>query len=267
MTQEIAYPAEMPPHPRAADPPHGAIWRRGGRRRFEPVPRAHAELVVLLGLSGQAEYLLDGRLIRFGRGGMIWALAGQAHRLIRESAGFDMWVVLAGARLGAEVPLRCGDGRAGLSQITAPAMAELEALAGQVAGDTAKGLGLCWWLHRARQHWEAGTRDRAGARLHPAVARAALLIEAEPDLSLAQVSDRAGLSAGQLRRVFRSEMGQSLAAFRRAERLRQVDVAVAEGADMTRAALEAGWGSYAQFFRDFRAARGMAPRDWFRTRE
>ena len=63
-------------------------------RRFETVPGRHAELVVLLGISGQAQYLLDGDLLPLGRGRLIWALSGQAHMLISESAGFDMWVGL-----------------------------------------------------------------------------------------------------------------------------------------------------------------------------
>jgi AraC-like DNA-binding protein len=54
--------------------------------------------------------------------------------------------------------------------------------------------------------------------------------------------------------------------FRNRARLEAVDrIAEAqEGCTLTEAALEAGFGSYAQFFRVFRALRGVAPHAYYR---
>lgn len=272
MPKNIAKTPELPTHPRAQDPPHGALWRRAGRRRFDPMPRTHAELVVLLGLAGRARYLLDGQVLTMGRGSVIWALSGQAHMLLSESQGFDMWVVLAGRDLWVgdeDVPaIADAPGQGGLRQLAPDAVAELDALAAAVqtcAAPAALGAGLRWWLTRAHAFWQDAVNQRAPGT-HPAVARAALILQDHPDSPIATIAARAGLSPSRLRALFKAQTGQGLSEFRRAQRLERVDRAVWDGQALLPAALDAGWGSYAQFFRDFKAARRQSPRHWYRDR-
>ncbi len=255
-------------HPETRLSPHAGLWRRGDSRTVGDVPRAHEELVVLLGLAGRGRYLLDGAEMAIVPGALIWAPAGAAHMLIAGGEGFDMWVLLAHPKLWsgpAPVPMDRGGG---WRQLGPGALAEMDTLAEVLAGrgPEARGIGLKWWLTRARQHWDAAAAEQ-GQRWHPAVARAALMIDRAPDLDLPALAREAGLSAGRLGRLFRAQTGQSVTDFRNGRRLAAVDQGVAEGRALLTAALDAGFGSYAQFYRVFRAARGAAPGVWYRQKE
>lgn len=248
--------------------PHGALWRRGPSRAVGDVPRSHEELVVLLGLTGRGRYLLDGAGFAIKPGVMVWAPSGSAHMLIEGGAGFDMWVVLAHPKIwdgASPVPDQAG---AGWRQVGPGALGELNALAGVLDGQGAveKGIGLRWWLVRAHQHWAAAA-GQAARRWHPAVARAALALDDAPDLSLPQLARQAGLSAGRLGQLFRDQTGQSVTDFRNDRRLAAVDRAEARGVPLLTAALDAGFGSYSQFYRVFTARRGSPPKQWYGTKK
>lgn len=260
------------PHPDILASPGGLLWRRAERRRHGAGPQAHAELVVLLGLSGRAEYLLDETAHELGAGTLVWALAGQAHVLLSDTPEFDMWVALVPRRVlpGGEA------GLPPLSRAEAPPLAPrrlgldetraLSALAGEVAAmESAAGrmAGLRFWLARCWAAWGQAGQGPARA-VHPAVARAAGLLRDDPALALGAVARRAGLSRSRLAELFRAETGQTLAAYRTAQRLGQVEAALAAGErNLTRAALEAGFGSYAQFYRCVVARHGTGPRAVF----
>ena len=85
---------EDAPHALVLSAPHGLMWRRSLRRHRPTGAEAHQELVVLLGLEGSAQYLVDGLVYALRRGSLLWAMAGQQHVLLSETAGFDMRVVL-----------------------------------------------------------------------------------------------------------------------------------------------------------------------------
>lgn len=257
----------MPPHPMVIDAPYAAIWRRAGRKRFDPMPLAHAELVVLVGLTGNAQYLLDGRMHRLERGAVIWAPSGIRHMLVSESQDFDMWVVLAAAELWRDkptVPIVHDQTRGGLRRLSRDIRyfddlcRRVYAQDGSVVGD-----GLRWLI---AELWHAFSQApiRQGALLHSAVTQAVEQLEADPTLAVGDIAAATSLSESRLRQVFRKEMGESIGQFRRMRRLLVSDAAVAEGHDFLNAALAAGYGSYSQYFRDFVAVRGTSPRDWHR---
>lgn len=70
------------------------MWRRSLRRHRPTGAEAHREPVVLLGLEGSAQYLVDGQVYALRRGSVLWAMAGQQHVLLSETAGYEMRVVL-----------------------------------------------------------------------------------------------------------------------------------------------------------------------------
>ncbi|MEO0989726.1 MAG: AraC family transcriptional regulator [Pseudomonadota bacterium] len=268
MTKYIAKPDRA--HPEVIDPPHGRCWRRSGRRRYGAGPQAHDELVALLGLSGSADYLLGGHVHKVERGTLVWALSGQAHVLLRDSSDFDMWVFLISGQLLPEVeeglpPLRVDQwGPLPPRRIPEGDVQRLDQLAQetfQSSAPKAQGAGLLWWLARA---WLAWTKcSDAGARaVHPAVARAASLLRDDPSLDLASLARMAGLSPGRLSAAFRRETGQSIVDYRTDQKLGRVEEHLALGErNLTRAALDAGFGSYSQFYRAFTARRGQSPRN------
>ena len=253
-------------HPLVRDPPHAALWRRSERRAQAFRPSVHAELVVLLGVRGTATYFVDGRILPLVPGSLLFAWAGTAHFLVGDSDTFDMWVALVSGRFADVVPglTISGDGAPAEARQIGAAVRELDALASdaRVAGP-AMATGLAWWLFRALGHWSAA-RAGTARMLHPAVDRAARFLREDPDIEIPELARRAGLSPGRLGVLFRKQMGQGIVAFRSTERLERAGNAIrGEGQDLTTAALDAGFGSYSQFYRACLAAYGAGPREVF----
>jgi AraC-like DNA-binding protein len=98
---------------------------------------------------------------------------------------------------------------------------------------------------------------------HPVVARALALLSEDPALDGKALGKRLGMSPSRLLRVFKSEVGISLVEHRNRLRLERFLGRVDQGAgNLLEAALDAGFGSYAQFHRVFRALLGTTPREY-----
>jgi AraC-like DNA-binding protein len=96
---------------------------------------------------------------------------------------------------------------------------------------------------------------------HPLVAEVTQALAADPTLSCEALAKRVHVSAGRLARIFKKETRMSLVDHRNDLRLaRFLDGAYPRAASLLEAALDAGFGSYAQFHRVFRARYGAAPR-------
>ena len=106
--------------------------------------------------------------------------------------------------------------------------------------------------------------ETKGRRL--ATAAAALLTE-DPTLEASEIARRLQVSVGWFARVFKAEMGLSLVEYRNRLRLDRFAVLLDRGrTNLLEAALAAGFGSYAQFHRVFRALRHMTPREYLHSR-
>ena len=265
---------ELAPHPLVGPEPGGLCWKRSDQRRPGRGPEAHRELVVLLGLTGHARYLMDGAVHDLERGTLLWAFSGQAHVLVSDEPDFDMWVFLISERIlppreSTAFPpvLRPDTGGVLPRRLEEGALCDLDAIATVIRGQTcpvAQRTALRWWLYRAWAHWRAAAEERT-RRVHPAVERAARLLRAKPEMSLPALSREAGLSQTRLSRVFKSETGRSLGEFRTNQKLERVDSLMrTTRTTLTIAALDAGFGSYSQFFRVFRERRGVSPREFYR---
>ncbi len=90
----------------------------------------------------------------------------------------------------------------------------------------------------------------------------------DPTLTGKILARRNCMSLSRLARVFKLEMGVSLVEYRNRLRLERFFglMEAGERRDMLNAALDAGFGSYAQFHRVFRSTHGQSPRAFFRTR-
>ena len=108
------------------------------------------------------------------------------------------------------------------------------------------------------------TAESSGRRL---VTGAVSLLAADPGKAAAEIARSLGISTGRLARVFKTEMGMSLLEYRNRLLLDRFDRLLAGGGvNLLQAALAAGFGSYAQFHRVFRALRKMTPRVYLRRR-
>jgi AraC-like DNA-binding protein len=81
--------------------------------------------------------------------------------------------------------------------------------------------------------------------------RALKALEKDPVVTGERIAQEMGISPGHLARSFKSEMGLSLVEYRNRLRIER----------FLRSALEAGFGSYAQFFRVYRKLLGTTPRE------
>jgi AraC-like DNA-binding protein len=79
--------------------------------------------------------------------------------------------------------------------------------------------------------------------------------------NLGDLAREAGLCPSHLSRTFKAQTGISITRFRNQRRLERFRALYGDGRHTTTlaAALEAGFGSYAQFFRVFRAETGSTP--------
>ena len=101
-----------------------------------------------------------------------------------------------------------------------------------------------------------------GVDLHPAVEPVARMLRADPDAGdLAALARAARLSSSHLSRIFKAQTGVSITRFRNQQRLQRFLRLYGSGRRTTAlaAALEAGFGSYAQFHRVFRELTGRSP--------
>jgi len=109
-----------------------------------------------------------------------------------------------------------------------------------------------------------GTGESPARRL---ISSVAALLAQDPTIAAREIARQLQVSLGRLARAFDTEVGMSLVEYRNRLRLVRFDVLLAEGrTNLFDAALAAGFGSYAQFHRVFRALRGMTPREHLKRR-
>lgn len=245
----------------------GAVWRRSVRRRRATRPQRHAELVVLLGLTGSLQYYIDGRLFEIAAGTLLFAPAGRGHFLVSETPDSDIWVLVIAPEVlpkGVDFPaVESGAQVITPTSLTPTAFRELSDLCEILAeeSDTERlALGLRWWLSRAWGHRDDSTTEAADS-LHPAVGAALRHLRDTPWAALGDVAERSGLSLTRLGVLFRRQTGQTMGRYRTLRRLDLMDSirSADPGSTLLNAALEAGFTDYSQFYRAYRSFYGRAP--------
>lgn len=119
-------------------------------------------------------------------------------------------------------------------------------------------------LERTKSTTEPAATFRRTSGLVSAVVRE--LAEA-PSLSGAKLARKHGVSVSRLARAFKREMGISIVEHRNRLRLQRFFQLVDGGQRLLPAALEAGFGSYAQFHRVFRSQHRRSPVEYLGLRE
>jgi AraC-like DNA-binding protein len=242
--------------------------------RVRPREHRHAELEVDLVVRGRASYLLGERRYDLEPGTLTWLFPGQDHVLVDESGDHELWWAVFRPRLVARTatvpamrPLLEADPPGEFSRRLSPGAARrLDALFGDLdAADGDEALlnaGLAFLLAVAWRAFGDSDDPVAGVGVHPGVETVARLLREDPGAGdLNALARAARLSPSHLSRLFRAQTGRSISRFRNEQRLRRFMVLYGDGRRTTAlaAALEAGFGSYAQFHRVFRAATGQAP--------
>jgi AraC-like DNA-binding protein len=240
-------------------------------------PRAHrhAELEADLVVRGTAFYLLGERRYELIPGTLTWLFPGQEHVLVDESPDHALWwavfrpslVARTATSPGAQLLLE-GDPIGRYSRRLDPQRAaRLAALLRELheaesLDDGLFNVGLSYLLLGAWRAFLDSDDVVGGVDVHPAVDQVARLMHADPDSgSLADLARTVGLSAPHLSRLFNTQMGLSITRFRNRQRLQRFVRLYGNGRRTTAlaAAHEAGFGSYAQFYRVFRQETGRNP--------
>jgi AraC-like DNA-binding protein len=250
-------------------------------RGIAPSPHKHEELEVNLVVRGSATYLLGDRRYDLGERTLTWLFPDQNHVLVRQSEGFAMWWAVFGTGL---LRRSCGPPEtAGLLErnplgrfcrrLDARGARRIEGLFAEVkdAGSTGEGglydAGLAYLLLSSWEAFRTSEDVVEGLDLHPAVERAAVILRDETGAQdLPQLARTAGLSPSRLSRLFKQQVGFSISEYRNERRLERFLELYGRGRRIgtLEAALEAGFGSYAQFHRVFRRAMGASPEEYRR---
>ena len=91
------------------------------------------------------------------------------------------------------------------------------------------------------------------------------MLDRAPGMGGKEIAAALGISVSRLARVFKAELGMSLVAYRNGLRLDRFAALLDGGCNnLLKAALDAGFGSYAQFHRVFRARLHATPRQYLR---
>jgi AraC-like DNA-binding protein len=269
--------------PRASDLDAGIWYSTSASTRYPT--HWHDELELNLVLWGRAQYQIGTSTVELGRGSLLRLAPGQQHTLLAVSDDLAMWVgsfrpsairdaeQLAGTRFrehrvaGSVLPLlparllELSRLHARLSSYDDPR--QLNSAARQLLARVL----AAWREHHGMPETLEAPGVLSSAPLHAAVARARMLIRApEGAPSLSILSRRCGLEAGRLSRVFKQQMGLSIVQFRNHFRVQHFigQFGHGERRTMLDAALECGFGSYAQFHRAFHQVTGYAPSEHLR---
>lgn len=106
-------------------------------------------------------------------------------------------------------------------------------------------------------------RPNEVGRDEEAVGRAIILLQKEEAApALSELAEAVGYSAAHFQRVFKRAVGLSPAQYRRARRMERAGEALSEGASVTEAIYEAGFGAASRFYEASRGRMGMAPSAW-----
>ena len=269
------------------------------------VSHRHREVELNLVVNGEITYVLDGRSYTFGRGSLLWFFPSQEHQIMHRTPDAQYYVgvftpdmIQRACRSPTYADLGKQDvGDVGiLHSILTPARFDLmermmaAIMEGSMDADLlnreagfgvdssfryqhhdpdALNAGLRHLLLLAWRYQQDAEACAESLKLHGSVRQALALISENPDSeSLSELAKQCSISEAYLSRMFRQQVGIPLSQYKNNIRLGRFWECYGDGhsINMTEAMLEAGFGSYAQFYKVFRAQYGRGPRQLLRSR-
>ncbi len=234
----------------------------------------HDELECNIVTSGHGAYLLQGHRVDLQPNTIFWLFPAQEHLILDSSDDFNMWILVikpeALHRLCASefnaVLLEQNPPGNFLRHLHPPQIERLVALCQEIMAcdaDTARyNAGLEYLLLSAWSAFQDGSVVPLNTHIHPAVDKIARQIHAgHLDDNLATLATLVDLTPESVSRLFKKQTGVSLSAFRNRCRVDRFLTIYGQGHSITmlNAALEAGFGSYAQFYRVFTQVMKLTP--------
>lgn len=220
---------------------------------------SHDELEINLVISGTGRYLIDGSPVPLSAGTLLWLSPAQAHLLAEESSDLMMWVaVIRSAAFSSDEPSRSIK----LSPDDTGFLSSLCRKLSEAEEWTVFNSGLGYLFRLSVELLSSHSPETA---LHPAVVRAVRWMkhqDAAADVDA--IARHAGLSRSQLSRLFKKQTGFTLVEYRQKIQLERFLCLYGDSRNLLEAALDAGFGSYPQFYRVFQQRFACSPREYFK---
>jgi AraC-like DNA-binding protein len=248
-----------------------------GRRYWSQDRHSHDELELHLIERGHAVFLLPEHRLEAPAGTLLWIPPGHQHLLLEVSSELRRWLLLVRRRVARRVlPAEALNRALHSEQVVRLAPRALNALrttfmeqgVGRSLTEAPRALGLvnagiAYALARAHLIAAAAAgAERRTQSFHSAVVRALSALRASvPPPSLPELAALSHTSQAHLSKLFSAQVGMSITEFRNHLRLQRFFELYGDGRSTTllAAALDAGFGSYAQFHRVFKQHIGHAP--------
>jgi AraC-like DNA-binding protein len=258
----------------------GAIWFHSFRGAKQRLAERHNELEFNFVVHGTATYLVNQQKYILSPNTQIWLFPRHEHVLLSESNDCQMWIVVVRPRLLRRI---CREDA--FQYLTKPSIQEccrrvsvgggkeLHSLLNNVV-DTAAipeyfNSGLAYAIHKAWLLSCDETPLRPACDVHPCVERVAQMLDrGDLQMSTEALGEASGLSVSRLRRLFNEQIGMGIHEYRNrimVERFMQIYDGRTK--KMLSAAFEAGFGSYAQFYRIFSEIIGVPPAKYYREKK
>jgi len=241
----------------------------------------HVELECHLVARGRGVFLVGEQRIEAEAGTILFIPPGSDHTLLEANRDFCRWMGLFRGRLvrrvlPAEARKRLAKDKRRSLQCTVPrhaartlvhTFAEARAQYGEQA--SLYNAGIAYALARAWKAFHSADLKPVSSTLHPAVAEAVRRLQSGgAELSRAELARQCAMSEWHLSKLFAQQVGTTLLRFRNRCRLDRFFELYGDGSriKMAHTALDAGFSSYPQFHRVFRAQTGCSPAEYFRVR-
>jgi AraC-like DNA-binding protein len=251
----------------------GSLQFRADARRM-PAAHCHEELELNLITTGSAVYLLEGRKYECSKHSLLWLFPGQSHILIDRSPQFSYWLLYFRRSL---IESWCRDDSTSLLKEQTPKGGFCRTLAPEAARDLEQifrlvsesqspiegNAGLGFAMLKSWSTFLSAPKTPVGDLLHPGVRQAMHDIQhGTHDATLAELARRAHMTETYLCALFKKEVGIGVAEYRNQVRIERFLTLCEARRVLADAAFEAGFGSYAQFYKIFSAKMGMSPSEY-----
>jgi AraC-like DNA-binding protein len=252
----------------------GQVGRFGAARGDQPrhednVDNAH-HIALVLCTAGSARYQCANQIHHVRPATISWSVPALRSEFVDASAEYEAWVAQVSGSLVQRMGLM-GQQRQGAAlsrRLTSDSAKRLEShfeyLASLPSNSDQFHVGMEYLLLSAWAEQHRTTRVDELIDIHPAVEKAAHILRHQPETSsLRELAQACNASPSWLSRLFREQLGVSLVGYRNQARIERFFelYGAGHGANLTEAALGAGFGSYAQFHRVFKDTLGFAPGD------
>jgi AraC-like DNA-binding protein len=267
-----------------------------------PTMRSHShdELEMNLLVEGTLVYVINGKKVQLSPGMMLWLFPSMEHQVVVRSSNCKMYVAAFKQKLVSLVAkeenyeiLQRDLAEASVRKLSPQNTLFLQSLmktilAGHVNHDDLNaGLGygqdkeiryshndpvllnsgLHFLIPMAWQLYQSAVQEKNTRSLHPSIAKAIeLLRDHDEKMSLVELAKKCGSSPAHFSQLFHKQLGVPLNHYRNSLRIERFISIFGDGRNVTatEALYQAGFGSYAQFYKVFRKTFGYGPRKYFR---